>query len=422
VARPQGAGRPTVERTQGGGPSYWLGHIGALSAARLIAPVLRMAVPVWLSRVLGVEGLGNYQLVMSYYVIYSTVASLGLLGLVVREIAALRGRGGALLLHACGLSVMASVPMGLVMGMTGVGYGGETGIAMWIMAIGLFPAGVALYAEGALLALGKAGYVAGFMVAEETVLTVLTCGLLWLQHGLVAVFVTTVVVRSVAAAIRFSVAAGLAGGVVWRIEGSTIRDMLRQAPVFFGATVLSALFWRLDLVMLSWLGTATDVGLYAAALRFVNMGQEVPAAILATIFPRLSALHGESREGFRTLFVRSAKYLSLLAIGTSVVTTLMGPAVIRLLFGSKFDASVPVLQVLIWSLLPFSLMKLLGSALIATHNQVTDLVINAVVLGVNVALKLLLIPAYGPIGAAWATVAAISLAVAMRGRFFWEQT
>jgi O-antigen/teichoic acid export membrane protein len=186
--------------------------------------------------------------------------------------------------------------------------------------------------------------------------------------------------------------------------------------------VLSALFWRLDVVLLSWLGTTTDVGLYAAALRFVNMGQEVPAAILATIFPRLAALHRESSDGFRILFTRSAKYLSLLALGISVVTTIMGPAFIKLLFGSKFDAAVPVLQVLIWSLLPFSLMKLLGGALVATHNQVADLIINALVLVVNVVLKLLWIPAYGTMGAAWATVAAISFAVAVRARFFWRQT
>lgn len=407
------------ERVLGARVSRWIGHAGALSAARLVAPVVRMAVPVWLSRVLGVEGLGNYQLVMSYYVIYSAIASLGLWGLVVRDMAAERERAGALLLHACLLSVAASIPMAVVMGSTGIGYGGETEAAMWIMAVGLLPAGLALYSEGALLAVNKAGYVAGLMLGEEALLTLLTCGVLWGGYGLVAVVVVTVAVRVMVAALRFALAARLLG-VVWTLEPGLLRTIVRRAPVFFGATVLSALFWRLDLVMLSWLGTTTDVGLYAAALRIVNMCQEVPAAVMATIFPRLSALHVESREGFRTLFAGSAKYLGLFAIGTSAVVALIGPTFIRLLFGSKFDASVPVLEVLIWSLLPFSLMKLLGSALIASHNQVADLVINAVVLAINVCLKLLLIPLFGPVGAAWATLGAVTLAVAMRARFFWE--
>src|SRR5262249_13633017 len=149
-------------------------------------------------------------------------------------------------LHACALSVMASAPVALVMGLTGAPYGGETEVAMWIMAIGIFPAGVAVYAEGALLAYGKAGYVGAFMVGEETVLTLLTCGILWFGHSLVAVFVVTVAVRTIAAAIRFGVAARLAGALVWRLQRSTIRDMVRQTPVFFGTTVLSTLFWRLD--------------------------------------------------------------------------------------------------------------------------------------------------------------------------------
>jgi len=423
VAMPQAAFEATVADVDQT-PFRWLttlATIGSLSGARFAAPLLRLAVPVWISRVLGVEGLGDYQLVMSYYAIYGAVTTLGLWDFVVREMAAGRQRAGKLLVHAYVLSIVAAVPATLAMGLTSLSYGEQTRGALLIMSAAVCPAAISLYADGALLAFERGRYVAALMLGEEALLTAVACGVLWLGGGLNAVVAAVVAVRTAAAVLRVAITARLTGGLPLGLDPSLVREMLRQVPVFFGATVLSTVFTRLDLVMLSWLGTATQVGLYAAALRFVNMCQEVPAAALMTLFPRLAALHVESRAAFRRVFTTSATYLALFALATSIAGTLAGPTVLRTLFGSKFDESIPILQLLIWCLLPFSLMKLLGSSLIATHNQVADLVINAVLLVVHATLMVLLIPPHGPLGAAAATLVTMTLAVLMRGRFLLQR-
>ncbi|MFN8545802.1 MAG: polysaccharide biosynthesis C-terminal domain-containing protein [Candidatus Binatia bacterium] len=388
--------------------------IGSISAARFAAPLLRMAVPIWISRSLGVEGLGNFQLVLSYYALYAAIASAGMWGFVVREMAARPAETGRLLLHVYVLALIATIPTSVIMAGTGVAYDGSVRAGLFIMTFALLPAGVSLYAEGALVAFGRSGTMAAFMVAEEACLTLASCGVLAMGGTLSAVMTVTVIVRCVATVGRLAAVRRLTGPLWGTVDRTLLREMVRQAPVFFGATVLATAFWRLDLVMLSWLGTPTDVGLYAAALRFVMMCQEVPAAAMVLLFPRLSALHAGSAAAFRTLFRSAFRYLTVLAVTTSVVVTLVGPEVIRLVFGPRFDAAGPVLRLLVWSLLPFALMKLLGSALIASHRQNADLVINGAVLVVNVVLKLVMIPLWGLTGAAAATVLAMGAAVALR--------
>jgi O-antigen/teichoic acid export membrane protein len=81
--------------------------------------------------------------------------------------------------------------------------------------------------------------------------------------------------------------------------------------------------------------------------------------------------------------------------------------IVRLLFGSDFGAAVPVLKVVIWTLVPYGLSKVLASSLFASNRQVVDLKVNVLSLAANVLLNLALIPRYGSLGCAWATLLSI---------------
>jgi hypothetical protein len=159
--------------------------------------------------------------------------------------AALRTRAGPCCYAACAAQRLA-VPLALIMGTTGVGWWRDRGRHVdhgdWLL-----PAGVALYARGA--ARGQQGRLRGGVHApEEAMLTALTCGP-WFGYGLVLLVAATVVVHRVRCPpIRGDRSPGL-----WLRLARRPVDLprhVRRAPVFFGATVLSTLFWRLDLVAL----------------------------------------------------------------------------------------------------------------------------------------------------------------------------
>jgi len=59
----------------------------ALFLTNLLNPIVSFLLVLVISRYLGVEGLGQYSLVMSYVAIFGALASLGLGSLLVREVA-----------------------------------------------------------------------------------------------------------------------------------------------------------------------------------------------------------------------------------------------------------------------------------------------------------------------------------------------
>jgi O-antigen/teichoic acid export membrane protein len=98
-------------------------------------------------------------------------------------------------------------------------------------------------------------------------------------------------------------------------------------------------------------------------------------------------------------------------------TFLAGP-VIALLYGDAFRDSVPVLQIICWSATLIMLRGPLRLSLCAADHQQLDL--RSAIIGTftNVGLNLVLIPVYGMIGAAMATVCADIIWYAISAWYF----
>ena len=398
---------------------HLIGQMGALFSARTLAPILRMFVVIGIARGLGVEALGNYQIVMAQYAIFESLISLGLWSFTIREIAADRSRAGTILLHGSLLSLLVTFPAALGMHLVGLSYADDVRLALLVMCFALWPAGVSSYSDGVLIAFERTSYVAVLMLCEELFLTAAACFCLWLGYGLLAVIAVAATARVVGASVRASVAVRIARPIEWRFRRDVVLLLCRHAPVFLSTALLWTLFWRTDTLMLSWLSTPANVGLYSAALRIVSMFQELPKAVLVTIFPRLSALHQSSQASFRQLSIRTGGYLLLFSMIASLGVSTFGRSVLTALFSDKFAQASPVLEIMIWSLVPFSVANLLGNMLIASRNQNADLVINAIALILNVVLNLVLIPPYGVLGAVAANILSVSGSVVLRAGFLW---
>src|SRR5262249_48019081 len=93
---------------------------------------------------------------------------------------------------------------------------------------------------------------------------------------------------------------------------------------------------------------------------------------------------------------------------------LLGPRLLPLVFGGGFERARGVLSVLMWSFVPFCLVKLLGSGLIASNHQLADLLINVAVLAVTVAFLVVLVPVAAALGAAWGVMGSVASAMILR--------
>ncbi len=186
-------------------------------------------------------------------------------------------------------------------------------------------------------------------------------------------------------------------GVSWhpRWHWPTIRQLLIVALPFFVAGFFSAVYASSDNVLLSIFNGRREVGLFGTANKIVVAFQILPAALVAAIFPAMSAAFIQDKDKLRRIFTTSMQYLMVIAIPVMVVLFLLAKDIVLLLGGSKvwLDAAWP-LQVLALGL-PFLFLNFPVGYLLNSSNEQTRNTINiAVTVIINVGLNLFFIEQY----------------------------
>ncbi len=194
--------------------------------------------------------------------------------------------------------------------------------------------------------------------------------------------------------------------------------ILRPALTLGASQALALLNYNFDAVLLGFLRGVRDVGFYNAAYRPVTVALAVPLTYFQGLFPALSRTWAEGPERLRDLAERSLRLCAIVAVPLGIGGTLLAEPIIALLFGAQYAASALPLRLLVWSA---ALVILRGSyrhSLNAAGLQNLDLRCASVSCGLNVGLNVLLIPRYGMLGAAAATVFADAIWFVMAAWFF----
>ncbi len=157
--------------------------------------------------------------------------------------------------------------------------------------------------------------------------------------------------------------------------------------------------------------TAADeqVGYYTTAFSLMTMTTFFSSALLTSFFPTLARCAGNSDEARAVAYRTSSQFLRILAwIGfpCAAIGWVMGKHAVRLLYGTKFEASGPLLE---WLSIDVALIFFnvgISQPLTAWGKQKLILAITLTGAAVNVAFNCALIPRYGAYGAVVATILA----------------
>jgi O-antigen/teichoic acid export membrane protein len=109
------------------------------------------------------------------------------------------------------------------------------------------------------------------------------------------------------------------------------------------------------------------------------------------------------------LFRRSFYVLLALAFVIAAGTTLLAHTATSLIYGSNYIAAVPAMQLLAWTLIPYTVTASFSTRLITLGKERTVLLVICAGLLTALLMNLWLIPILGTIGASLATIAAESL-------------
>jgi O-antigen/teichoic acid export membrane protein len=184
----------------------------------------------------------------------------------------------------------------------------------------------------------------------------------------------------------------------WPAESSVLETFARDVlPVGLGI-VLSAVYFRIDVLLVqAWAGIEA-VASYNAVYRVIDALRLFPAAVLAVVLPRLC------RAADLAPLARVATFVTAFGCVIAAGLWISADRVVPLLFGSRYADGVPPFRILALSFPLLSLNLALTHQLVGWNRQRAYATICGAALVVNVALNAWLIPAWSIEGAAWATL------------------
>ena len=201
-----------------------------------------------------------------------------------------------------------------------------------------------------------------------------------------------------------------------RFDIARVMPILKAAWPFALSGALGLLFTNTDILIISWMRTAADVGIYSAAIRIIQTFYLIPGIIQFATLPLISRLAKKDNERFRSAFERTLGMIFLASIPLSLGGIILGTQIMSFVFGAPYAAGGLAFKILAATLLFDFPASIIINALFAYEHQKSLVVSSALGGVVNVGLDLALIPFFGITGSAVATL----IAQAVNNGYLWH--
>jgi O-antigen/teichoic acid export membrane protein len=193
-------------------------------------------------------------------------------------------------------------------------------------------------------------------------------------------------------------------GLIKEFSRKLIKEILVSAWPFGLVGLMGVINVNTDILVIGTVGSAADVGLYAAAQKPIQLLYLIPSLLAASFFPTLSREAGEPNK-FRSTLEQGLKSAFLFALPLALGGLVAARPIINFLYGAEFISSYPSLALLALTILFVFPSLFFTNALFARNSQKSFYGYLAIGVFANVVLDLLLIPRIGIAGCAIATLA-----------------
>lgn len=184
----------------------------------------------------------------------------------------------------------------------------------------------------------------------------------------------------------------------------TAFTLLKSSLPFALMAAFTMILLYLDSVMLGILRTQREVGIYGVAYRSALVFGFIPLAIHSSLVPLISKRFGDGSGAVTSIIDRQFGYSLIAGVPLGVGGSLLAWSLVPAVFGPEYKEASMIFAILIWSLVFLFLRFPFVTMFEATDRQSIIARIFALATVLNVFLNALLIPFWGMMGAAIATV------------------
>jgi len=384
-----------------------LNNIAWLFSDQVLQMILSLVVGLWVARYLGPDqfGLLNYALV--FVSLFSALSSMGLDGIVIRDIArdpecknetlgtsfGLRFFGGVITLILATVVIFILKP--------------DDTQVQWL--VGIIAAGTVFTAFEVINFWFQSQSQTKYIVLARNSVTFLVAAT---KIGLVIVkapLVTFAVIRLIEmllVGIAYVYFYRRTGNKIeqWKFRWKRCKELLLESwPIVFSVLAVY-LYSKTDQIMLGAMNQNTELGYYAAAVKISEITDFIPMLIAVAVFPKLTTLREKNYEDYLSKFQIYSDVMMFFWLGVAIPISLLSPMIIQLLYGEKYANSAAILAIYVWAQFGSNFSAARGVYFTLEGQLHYGLYLSVAGTFLNIGLNLLLIPDYGAFGATAATM------------------
>ena len=389
-----------------------LGNSTWLFMDKILRMGFALVIGVWVARYLGPERFGLLNYTIAYASLFGAIAALGLDGIVIRELVTYREKSDVILGSAFALKVIgSSITFVIAVATIAVLRRGET-LTLWLVALA---AGAFVFQSLNVIDLVFQSRVQSQYTVYATngafLLMSLTKIVLLLVAAPLIAFGWTGLGEAALAAVFLMIAYRAKSMTIWKWRASlpVMRNLLKASWPLMLSGISISIATRIDQVLIGQMLNDRQVGLYSVAARVAEIWYFIPIGIAGSAFPLLIESKKQSEELYYQRLQKLYTPLVLLAIAVSLAMTFLSTHVIRLLYGATYAGSARVLTILIWSGVPISFGCIWSNWMLIENRTKMMFFFQANAAIVNIILNIILIPRFGIMGSAYATLISYSV-------------
>jgi polysaccharide transporter, PST family len=204
----------------------------------------------------------------------------------------------------------------------------------------------------------------------------------------------------------------------WKADIKLVKSLIIQSlPIIFSEIAI-LVYMRTDQVMIGSMLGDSALGIYSAAVKLSEIWYFIPGIICSSFFPAIIKAHGENDFIYRIKLQRLYDVLIWVAILLSIFMSIFSALFINTVYGKDFANAAPILVVHIWSGV-FVFIGFGGNQQLVIENLL-NISFYRTLFGMvtNIILNYWLIPIFGAMGAAIATLVAQGCSAWLSNLFF----
>lgn len=189
----------------------------------------------------------------------------------------------------------------------------------------------------------------------------------------------------------------------WEFEKSLAVELLRDSWPLILSGIAISIGLRIDQVMIKYFIDMREVGIYASGVRLAEVLMFIPMLISQSIFPKLVGMDFIKSEFNLIRLIRNVFYPLVCLV---FVLSLSSEWLVGILYGQEYKSAALIFSILLWTI-PMSYLGAITNKLLLIENCQKIIFLKQLALMIlNVSLNFILIPMYGIVGAAIATLVA----------------